>query len=402
FNQLQFGDGSTSESLPAQTYGIQKALNIAQFNPYHTNIMIVLGTKGDFTSNPVWGRKAPKVLKPDRDYITSEINRQQVSLFGIQCAGGTLRTDLKFADGLVGTIGNAAHKYYNEHLRRDRFDPAIQKLLDESEYQYPRPFIHDPGAEPQLLHFALQSGTVAGSVDRILEKKVRETSDLREKLATYVMNTVKSNLALVSQIEQWKTGDLREGGYNIKTANVLKGLPPDLNANIKWTWEKFELYQEVYFATQPQGANNRTFSYVLFWTKEGLKEYRKALRDGLSEIDDQTEDEQREQVRDFYCQLIEEFTGNDGEGCEKYTIAEIANIIQGVEKEGIPLAQNEVKIDDLLNKRKVPRAKLQEIIRELARVYQNLDKLIKGADQDFVFKRNNTQFYWVKASDLYF
>lgn len=399
---MDFGEGNTNEALPVQNFGINQAINIANFNPYHTNIMIVLGTKGDFVQSRIAAATATPALKPDRSTITDALNKYKINLFGIQCVGGQTRSDREFANNLVGIIQDAANKNYSKNGRPDRLDPKVKKLLEDKGYIPTPPVIPNPSgsSEPTL---RLRNGTVFGSVDRIMQADGRRTEEaLTEMIGSKIGSIVENNIALSKEIEKWKTGELAPKGFTPQMVEIMEGYQRTGDQEINWLKEKYELYKEVFFAIQPKGAEYPTFSYVLFWTKEDLKTYQRVLNASLTRMGDAPMGERREYLQEAYCDLLDRFTGGGAKKCEDYTIDEIEKTVQGVKNEGVNFTGKKERIGDLTDRKVVSDSRIETIIGELTEVNNRLRKLLDDRNGDFTFTRNSSTFYWIKVSDLYF
>ena len=397
-----FANPNSNFSYPIQNYGILKALQVANFPENHTNILIVLGNKGDFTYDRalrVKYRKSKAIVNVNT--LTDEINKGNVNVMGIQCKSSHQQSFKEFPQNIRRSILEAAKKNYNSKFTSAK----AKKVLASAGINLQSPNMDDPDDSQEIL-IRLKNGTIRGEIFRNLEldNAIPKTS-LSELVVELTRGIVKESIQLYSDLEKAKSGSFSytEGeGFAPQIPEILIGMFDETDLELSWLKEKFELYNETYFARKPKGANSPSFSYVLFWPDDDLRDYKRILEKASTDLSDSNVSTQRKALKNAYCMLLEEFTGGGSDkSCEDYTVDEIFQTVQGVEGEGVEFNFNSTKISCITDSKCTSDQEIQEMVKRFIDSRKKIKALTTGEDDSFVFKRGGDQFFWVKIEDLY-
>ncbi len=92
---------------------------------------------------------------------------------------------------------------------------------------------------------------------------------------------------------------LKGSGYNASSTDVI-------NEIIK---RKIRIYTQVYTSRKPAGATFESFSPVLFFPREELKDYVREL-ENISILRNKPDDEMRRELKDYLIKLFSKYSGN--------------------------------------------------------------------------------------------
>ncbi len=394
---------NTNGDLPIQNYGLAKAMQVANFSPFNTNILINVGIKGDFSYN-LLRKKAMSgtELLPDPVDMSNTINERNVNLFGIQVQGGQTEGIKHFARNLRGLMLESARKNYNANLAPDKLDERVKVVMERYDMELSAPGMDDPDAVSREV-LVLRDGSLHGSIHRMTTAgRARTPQAVAGQITQEVAGVVAENIDLAVKLDAYRAGTIPADGFTPRGIEIIGELYEEEDLSTDWAYEKFELYKPVFFPRQMKSAENPPFSYVLFWPASDLVNYSNILQKILVTAGDAASGEKRELLKDNYCKLLDEFTGGDvRKACEEYTIEEVEQIIQGVENEGISFNSRNIRIGDILDRKKISEVEIEDILRELDNVHVRLREILSGSFQEFSFERGNNQFFWIKVEDIY-
>ncbi len=92
---------------------------------------------------------------------------------------------------------------------------------------------------------------------------------------------------------------LKGSGYNASSTDVINDI-------IK---RKIRIYTQVYTSRKPAGATFESFSPVLFFPREELKDYVREL-ENISILRNKPDDEMRRELKDYLIKLFSKYSGN--------------------------------------------------------------------------------------------
>ncbi len=401
-----FSNANSNGDYPVQNYAISKTLEVANFPQYHTNLLFVIGKRGDYSHDKVLRKQyATSLANKDIAKLSSAINNSNVNLMAIQCVGGDSEPDKSFARNIRGLMLESARKNFNLKFDTDRIDARAKSAFQKVGFEIKSPEMEDPDEsyEPML---KLENGKLKGSVFRVLADGAAISLEDFTQFATNMTQTVaEANLELYRELEKWKYGEIEPTkGYTPIMAEILVDLykDTDLPDGTDWSEEKFELYNETYFAKKPSKAKQPSFSFVLFWPQADLVAYKSSLDKLVTNMGNGSAADRRRNLKDAYCKLLEEFTGGEHKkDCTEYTVEEIFQIIQGVQAEGVTFSLSNKTIDCILDERCTTDREVEEMIKRFVRINSDLEELTNGAYNEFVFNRGGESFFWIKVEDVY-
>lgn len=399
-----FSNPNSNGNYPVQNYGIAKALEVAKFNPFHTNLMIIIGKRGDYSHDRLMRMDFSK-SKANKDVgaLSNAINSGNINLVGIQCVGGDLEADKSFARNIRGLILEAARKNYNQKFVTEKIDPRASSAFSKVGYVIKSPEMDDPDETNDPL-LALQNGKLRGNIFRIsTDAGAISPTDLSQFATEMAQIITESNMELFRELERWKTGEIEpENGFTPIMAQILVDLYKETNVQADWSEEKFELYNETYFAKQSSSAKEPSFSFVLFWPQSDLLNYFQSLNRLVTNMGNGSAADRRRNLKDAYCKLLEEFTGGEHDKeCTEYSVDEIFQIIQGVQAEGVSFNLSGKTIDCILDPKCTSDAEVEAMIKRFVRIRSELNELINRSENEFVFKRGGEFFFWIKVEDVF-
>jgi hypothetical protein len=405
-----FSNPNSNGEYPVQNYGLYKAIEAAEFPKYETNIIIVLGQKGDFAKDPLM--RTQHLGKPycvPNTKIQELIVKNDINLIAIQCIGGSTETDRAFAGNLRSVILESAKQHYNSIYFKKDLSPEIKESFVKLKYTPQSPTLDDPDETYDLM-LALQNGTLKSSIFRAQGVVGAITSETFIKLLSSQGSAItKSAVTFSHTVESWSYGEVERNGFDPKLGATLVELYEKLSLDKNFTDEKYELYKPMYFNRQPQGARNPTFSFVLFWPQRDLLEYYTFLTKLLGEVSNLSNGQKRIKLQEAYCKLLDQFAGGaeNGKDCTEYTIEEIVELIQGVKGEGIDFVSNSKCIKDkplkcITDKNCTSDEEVEQLIYCFSRSKKILSNMLNNYEnEEFVFSRGGEYFFWIKLTDIF-
>ncbi|MEM9834973.1 MAG: hypothetical protein AAF828_00640 [Bacteroidota bacterium] len=400
---LDYTNPSTNGLYPVQNFAIAEAIREGKFNRYATNIIVVIGSKGDFSRDRL--KKAQHRGKPflmNKGDMTSLINDNSVNIIGLQGLSRDRKPDQNFAVNLYDLLGESSYKKFNDVFSDENLSQAARSFLQKNNIKPITPEIYDP-EDPSYnkeSEFKVENGILFGGYRRIIGSGQLQGQEVGQYLLGKVEDITKSNVQRADILE-----GLRIGGETTGFGNeVLSVLVDELEEveDAELLNQKFDLYKQVYFAQQPKGAAHPSFSYVMFWPDRDLNNYLNFLGKIQGSMNNSDPEKQREAVFEAFCELLDEFSGDKKKDCEDYTTDEIQLLVQGLKAEGANLGFKGILLKDLKNKKKIDDSTIRRMIEEFAQVRGKLIDIQAGEDPEFSFRHNGTTFYWVKLDDIFF
>jgi hypothetical protein len=402
-----FSNPNSSGEYPIQNYGLYKAIEAAEFPKFETNIIIVLGQKGDFTKDALMRKQhAGKSYNVPNASIEDLIVKNDINVLAVQCIGGNAETDRAFTSNIQSLILESAKKHYNNLYLKKDLNPEVKQSFAKLNYNPKVPIMDDPDETKDPL-LVLENGTLNSCIFRAPGSTGAITQETFVKLLSSQGGTItKVAVEFTNDLDSWNYREIDGQGFNPKLGEVLVELYDDLNLDDSFTEEKYELYKPMYFSRQPQGATNPTFSFVLFWPQRDLTKYNSFLEKLLVDVSNLSTGQKRIKLQEAYCKLLDEFAGGEnGKDCTEYTIEEIVELIQGVKGEGIDFNSKCIKdktLKCLTDTKCTTDDEVEQLIYCFTSSKKVLDKMLKNYEnEEFVFSRGGEYFFWIKLTDLF-
>ncbi len=402
-----FSNEKGNGDYPVQNYALSKSLEVAQFPRFQTNIIFVIGKRGDFSQDPLLRKQYTSSLaNKDMSKLSSAINASNINLIGIQCVGGDSESDKAFSRNLRGIMLESAKKNFNLKFESEKIDPRAESAFKKVGYELTSPEMDDPDESTEPL-LSLQNGKLKGSIFRIPVDGAAVSPEDFNQFATNITHKIaEANIQLYLELEKWKYGEIEpEKGFSPAMAQILVDLYKEtkLSADVDWSEEKFELYSETYFAKQPSKAKQAPFSFVLFWPQGDLLDYYATLKKLVTNMGSSSASTRRSSLKDAYCSLLGQFTGGEYEkDCTEYTPEEIFQIIQGVQAEGINFELSKKTIGCILDERCTSDKEIEDMTNRFIKIEKQLKELVNTTGKnEFVFSRGGEFFFWIKVEDVY-
>jgi hypothetical protein len=402
-----FSNPGGSGEYPVQNYGLYKAIEAAEFPKYETNIIIILGQKGDFAKDRLMRKQHEgKSYYVPNATIEDLIVKNDINVFAVQCIGGTSETDRSFALNLRTIILESAKKHYNNLYLKNNSNPEVKESFAKLNY-YPKPPAMDDPDEAKDPLLILENGTIHASIFRAPGISGNITQETFFKLLQSQCATItKTAVMFANEVDKWNYNEIDKNGFNPRLNEVLVELYDDIKLDDSFTDEKYELVKPMYFARQPQGAKYPTFSFVTFWSEGELTKYYTFLEKLLIDVSNLSAGQKRIKLQELYCKLLDEFAGGEnGKDCTEYTIEEIIELILGVKGEGLDFESKCIKdktLKCLVDTKCTTDDEVEQLIYCFTGTKKVLYRMLNNYEnEEFVYSRGGEYYFWIKLTDLF-
>jgi len=421
-SQTNFGNVTDQDDYTAFYYGLKQSLKVAGFEDNATNIVILLGSNGDYSVNEARKRdaqsKGHESLITDKASIFRNLADKEIHMHGIQLYNdGSRSTGTAYAFQSYKFMLETAKFTYNKNLGSARFR-RLTNDMSKNNFSYTTPYMEQPVGKTEVKI----DGNKPGIIIRPMNGQSLNTSQISNSLSNIINESIEfeqvikdafDKIAKGGKLEPPKTnqsGSIITMPYQRAIIEKLDKIMDDAGEYdyvVDATQLKLQLYTEVYFPYQINGAKYPLANYVLFMPESDLVEYQNLMERCVNSAAKGTYPEKRKALYEIYISLIEQFAAQeyrDKRRAEDMTHQEVMKIMQGIEKEGLELDVNlNVRIGSIRNEREVPNEEIDRLIQRFNDVSAGLEFVLKrGKNYDFCFESdNNNRYYWLKLDQVF-
>ncbi|HKK38963.1 MAG TPA: type VI secretion system protein TssR domain-containing protein [Cryomorphaceae bacterium] len=412
-------------------YGIQQAVLKAGFNPQELNIMVVLGGAGDFSRNSGMKTKAKKeswdeYVEPNElRTLFAELQNLKMNLHCIQLVNNDLQTYQDFANDIKGTIVNVAKERYNKAQSDTRFQRYMEKN-DQLSTGWKVPIFELSSSNK----YSAMEGSIPGVILKPVGPGRLKADELKEGLNFVLDQTLINENAVVElfqiitkegeelDIERFSEENGLEfssvtPGFALKMAEMHAELDISEDDLQNLMGKKLNLYTEVYLPVKPEGAENNTFSQVLFMPFADLRAYRMDIDRSIEKaLNAASEEERREELYNMLVSRTEKLAGEaSAKNRDDFSVGDLHRMEQGVYNEGgdrnvIQLettAGDKIRLGDINNnKGNVTSEDVDALINGFDRIRKTLKDIERDELYPFQLKTNrNNTYYWIRMDQFF-
>ncbi len=401
-DQLEFDSWKDSDDWTAARYGLLQTLKKGGFSTSESNIIVALGNYGDYKNDVVRSTAAEEMKDEtlvERDEILNFLDKLDMHMVSIQCVSERNRQGTSFNKLMRTMMLESSQRQHRDYVQLKEYfpgfkvaNPSMADLLDGNDIG-----IENGPSFGRLVKPPLSNQLKGADVENYVLESVKMIYDQVDAFRSEMSSLTESGNAMDQSTGTWSPAIAREVYRLLNKAQKGKGYSAeDLK---KIVHEKYHLYREIYVAKQPSNADNSALSYVLFMPYEDLVTYIENLK-RLAAAYDSSPDKQRDALMSTFTELLKQFTGNDNmskRDVEKFSSAELAARMQGVEKEGLEFGNRmNFKIGDIRNEKKMPDDELAKLIEEILDKTKELNRIKDlGKKYEFCYPTSNNVYFWV-------
>lgn len=394
-NNAEFARWEDNDPWTAMYYGIRQGFRECGMNSANTNIVFVLGNYADFSGYQVRKDRdishRATVLEDD---LANEMAKFNIHLVGIQIQNVGDRCAKKYQDQMHNLIVQSGitqfQKYRNTATvvdsRLDIGNPFMPELDAGNEL-----FLENGCAFGMLRkpnsNSALSDQDVINATQTATKRVYRKVEGMWEKLKLVVEDG--------ASFQEVNPGDFAEPMLHLFAKLKAEGKYNDEDL-MRIVAKKYKLYAEVFIPRKIQQATHISCSVVLFMSERDLTEYLNVIR-RLTTCMDNPPDVQRKCLYDTFVELVGQFTGNTKDP-QTYTVDRLRNVMQGLSDQScdLPSRWGDIRIEDILNRRKMPDEEVRKRIEEIVRNTKNLQEISnEGRNHEFAFKTSSEVYFWI-------
>ncbi|GEM_PF-1260288 len=418
--QSKFENIVSRSEYTTMYYGLNKALSVAGFDTEDLNIVIVIGCYADFkadkiTKDEAEARKDDALL--DANTIAENINKLKIHLHSVQLRNEGFRASDFFGRQATNFILENAKLDYNNFLATK--DEKMLKSVREysSNISYDQPLIESTEEDNILGGGKICTGSFKRpSVGRYLEPE-RIPSILKKIAGDALEFTVNNKKILSKLINEGNEANLNQiakdlgindvGPYEGSFLTYLNDMSKDKSIDFHDVLgEKFRLFTKVYIPLNIRGASNPAISYAVFMPESDIKSYQTDIKLVSSLTELSSPDVKRERLMDAFKSLVTKFTGGKGADFKNMSSAELRDMMQGINRQGLKPQQSIeylYKLGDIENKSKVSDDQLNGIIARFKEVEKMLENILRmGVSYEFCYASDEAnRYYWIPLRDVF-
>ena len=404
----EFKSPNDNDDYTAMNYGLNQALLEAGMSSDATNLVFLVGNNGDFSGDKVrrvTAQEANDEALLKSNSVADQLAKLNVHLIAVQPKNANNRESVKYVSGARTFILEAAKQQH------DRYKGVTDYLRD---VVLENPTVTEgEGNDPIIL----KGGPTVGRVIKPQRGSALNNDDITQAVlsgAKDVYEFTESFWQMIGRVvdEGASIDDISSGTLQPAVAQVIFNLIDESSDSGEWSKEdieklaknKYKLYTEVYIPVSVPNAKYPPVSKVLFMPRLDLEGYARQLESlSLSLID--TPDKQREALYNTMVNLLKQFTGNDNINPKDYSVEQLRQVMQGVEKEGLAVSSGEVinfPIEDIRSKRKMPDADIRSFIQRILDNTRKLNSILrKGKSYEFSYTSgrdmdgNENIYFWI-------
>lgn len=404
----------------AMYYGLQEALKVAGFDESNTNIVVLLGSNGDFLADKDRKEMAREENSPfmiDKNKVVQNLSEMKTHLFSIQLSNAG-RPGLAYSLQSHSFILESAKYQFN----RSKQNADVQKMVEKNQdMQLEEPSMDMPKGKNKVVLKGSRPGQILLPSDGRSLSADNITVGLNEMVSSsiafeqFIVKVFNSVYGVGEELDIRKFSE--EGGISAPdlTSEVLRvyeeifaqtGVSSDYV--MQSTEVKLMLYTEVYLPVKAKSAKNPMSSYVLFMPETDLVNYQRLIDRNIMTAGSGTYDQKREALYEMYLALIGQFASQDflkNKKPQDLSRKDVVELMQGIQGEGLDLQiELNVTIGDILSEKAVPNEQIDQLIQRFVATSELLQEKLKLRDRsDFCYKSDNENFYyWLKLEEVEF
>ena len=407
-------ESDVNTNVPAVAYGIERLMRKVNLNQDHSNLLILVGSDGDFQSNRLLKEKYAghaAVVSADRLVETLAAARAQLFSVAISVKG---RSGKKFIDLAHFLTSSSSVSVYNSSYARLPQDyvelvgrpkvPYLERVPDVIEEDTELLITDSPTPGGIILP---KDGTAIQDLEGILRRIGQGNKDyIDENYRLYSDFCVRGKAFGIAEAESYD--NISAGGFTALVQQKLSQILQKVDISVDQLGDRFQLYEEVHFPRQIIGTRKPTMSYVLFMGDVEVLKYIQDVEEIINVASRQSSDLQREAVVDIYASLYGFFTGEtDREVLYDKSIQEITSLMFGMEQEGLACPEEAtyyctLQLKEVLDENVISDPDVEKILTHFKDVADRLENDVLAADNEFRFKsRTGKNYYWVPLVDIY-
>lgn len=416
-NQASFENQIDQDDYTALFYGLNKSIKVAGFNDKELNIIVTIGSNGDFKANKVRRASASVEYMPDASSVAKNLDDLDAHIHSIQLYNdGRRYTGVAYGIYSQRLILAAAQNRYNKNLD-NRLATEVPKKNDKLVFL--EPTMEQPVG---MTSSKVSSGRPGGiilplngqslSANRItagLEELVLESINY-EKAIAQVFNDLLSSPKSLRELSF--DNSISASAFTSGIIDVLVKKNKDVSATqlTKALDTKLMLFTEFYLPVKLPNTNHPTCKYVLFMPEADLLDYNRMMERNISQINDSSYPEKRKSLKAIYSNLVKTFAANnylDGRKIEDIPISEVNALMQGVQGEGLNLnpeqKNNQILLGQIEEEKQVSNQQVDELIKQFYDVNMELTRILRLRDNyEFCYiSDNGNRYYWLLPSQVF-
>lgn len=401
-------------------HGMMQALTLGGFRKDDLNIILLIGSYGDFKIDKDLLKEAKKMKKDKMIYedltpLYENLNEIDAHLYAVQLRNDGTKASNGFAKQGQILISESAKFAYNKYYGNENNPQTrelISKLKSDHQLYISVPDMPDITEGNDLI---LAGGRVPGRLLKPETGQYIAPSQLAEVLLKDVLESVNFTKTLKEIVSlvlvTGKSASAADIGAELhvdagRFAPALASLLNDMVRGDKVAnedlynslFEKYKLFAQVYFPTRIQGAKNPAVSYVLFMPESDLVEYKRLIERCL--VNESSYDKKRDKLFEIYKELIVNLAGETALRKRKpadFTRGELMQLVQGLYNSGLEInVPLDVRIGDIRDEKKVPNAEIDQLLQHSKKVWDFLDSVLRKPNYDFCYTSEaGNRYYWI-------
>jgi len=412
-------ESDVNTNIPAAAYGIDRLLKKVNLNQEHSNILILIGSDGDFQSNKRLKQEfAGHRAAVGANKIMESLAASNTQLFSVAITVKG-RMGRKFIDLAHYLTSSSAVNVYNSTYAA--LDPEYVSLVGKPKEPYLDQVPDEITKEMEI--YIADSPTPGGIILPADGKSINNLSAIIADIGKRNKAHIDENYELYSNFcirgkafgtvtvvndGTEKFDDISAGGFTALVQQKLSAILREVNISVAELGDRFQLYEEVHFPREINGSKKPTMSFVLFMGDYEVLKYIQDVEEIINVASRQSSDKQRQAIVDIYASLYGFFTGEvNRELLFNKTIEEITSLMFGMQKEGLQCPEEaayycNLKLKDVLDENAISDQDVENILTHFRDVADQLENSVLSADNEFRFKaRTGENYYWVPLRDIY-
>ena len=282
-------EGDPETNYPAFAYSLSEGITKAGFNEKETNVIIVIGSHGDFQYSAVQRRSYPEYAK-SMDDLVPEVSAIQGQVFFVatELSGRSGRNYLdmghRLASGTAKQLYNSTYKYNRRGKQLP--SPNIDQLPDEIDAG--SILIEDTGIPNGGLYFPRidnRNSSIKNQIREIAKVTRQQVAELQEAVDDLCTSGKGEGNSIIAQLVAKTFSDM--------------GVPEE------YFQRRYQFYHEAFIPKQIKGSDHPTMKSVVFMSSEDLFLFVNELK-----ILVESPDDPRQGVVNAYQELVKSLTGN--------------------------------------------------------------------------------------------
>jgi len=419
--QANFGNITDQDEYTAFYYGLKQSLKVADFEDNATNIIILMGSNGDYSISEARKRdaqtKGHESLITDKILIFKNLADKEIHTHSVQLYNdGNRSTGTAYAFQGYKFILETAKFTYNKNMNSQKFREVSENAKRNNNLSYKSPLMDNPigktdiklqGNKPGIIIRPLNGQSLGASQINAGLNDIINESLKYERVVKQAFENLLAGKELTSP-KMYKDGSILGMDYESAIIERLNKVMQDVgDYTAETTQQKLMLYTEVFLPLQIEGAKYPLSSYVLFMPETDLVHYQSLIARNITTVATKSYPEKRKGLYEIYISLIEQFAGQDylrDKKAEDMTRLQVMEIMQGIEREGLELDVDlNVRIGGIRSEREVSDADVDKLIQRFNDISTELERILKlGERYDFCYKSDSAnRYYWLKLDQVF-